>query len=129
MFGRVTRQNICQPLAPRLTAAISSSAPIASITGISSRATKGKVTNAVARTSPGVAKMIFRLWSRGQMLEVLLDEQEQREERAAAHPQQEPGMPPEARSRARGPLGRQSKSSADEQRHPDAATSTYGITA
>jgi hypothetical protein len=42
MLGTVTRQNICHPLAPRLMAAVSSSAPIASMTGISSRATKGK---------------------------------------------------------------------------------------
>ena len=58
MFGSVTRQNICQPLAPRLTAAISSSGPTASITGISSRATNGKVTKVVARIRPGVAKMM-----------------------------------------------------------------------
>src|SRR5262249_26753792 len=48
MLGTVTRQNICQPLAPRLTAAISSSAPIAPTTGISPRAPKGHVTNAPA---------------------------------------------------------------------------------
>ena len=35
-------------------------APCASITGISSRATKGKVTKTVASTIPGTAKMIFR---------------------------------------------------------------------
>ena len=64
MLGSVTRQNICQPLAPRLTAAISSSAPIASITGISSRATNGSVTNVVARIRPGVAKMILMPCSR-----------------------------------------------------------------
>src|SRR5258708_35864205 len=43
MLGTVTRQNICHEFAPRLMAAISSSEPIASITGISSRATNGKV--------------------------------------------------------------------------------------
>src|SRR2546430_669948 len=36
MLGSVTRRKSCQPEAPRLTAAISSSAPIASITGMSS---------------------------------------------------------------------------------------------
>ena len=64
MFGSVTRQNICQPLAPRLTAASSSSGPTASITGISSRATNGKVTKAVARIRPGVAKITSKLGSR-----------------------------------------------------------------
>jgi len=64
MLGTVTRRNICHPLAPRLTAAVSSSSPIASITGISSRATNGKVTKAVARMRPGVAKRIFTSCSR-----------------------------------------------------------------
>ena len=59
MLGSVTRQNTCQPLAPRLTAASSSSGPIASITGISSRTTSGSVTNVVASTSPGQAKITF----------------------------------------------------------------------
>jgi hypothetical protein len=67
MFGSVTRQNVCQPLAPRLSAASSSSDPTASMTGMSSRATNGNVTNAVASTSPGSAKMIFRLWFFGQI--------------------------------------------------------------
>ena len=53
MFGNVTRQKICQPFAPRLSAASSSSGPIASITGINSRATNGSVTNVVAITSAG----------------------------------------------------------------------------
>ena len=47
----------CRPLAPRLTAAMSSSGPTASITGISSRTTNGSVTKVVTRISPGVAKM------------------------------------------------------------------------
>jgi hypothetical protein len=58
MLGTVTSQNICQPLAPRLTAAVSSSEPIASMTGINSRATNGSVTKLVARIRPGVEKMI-----------------------------------------------------------------------
>ncbi len=64
MFGSVTRQNVCQPDAPRLSAASSSSAPWLSISGISSRATNGNVTNAVARISPGVAKMTGKPASR-----------------------------------------------------------------
>ena len=60
MLGRVTRVNTCQPLAPRLTAASSSSGPIASITGINSRTTSGSVTNVVASTSPGQEKITFQ---------------------------------------------------------------------
>ena len=59
MFGSVTRQKICQPLAPSTRAASSSSVPCACISGISSRATKGKVTKTVASTMPGTAKMIL----------------------------------------------------------------------
>ena len=84
MFGSVTRQNICQPFAPRLTAASSSSGPIASMTGISSRATNGNVTNAVARISPGVAKMIFRLWFCGQTSKYSCSDEEQAAKRDAA---------------------------------------------
>ena len=58
-FGTVICQKSCQPFAPKLTAASSSSTPIASITGINSRATNGNVMNAVARIKPGVAKMIW----------------------------------------------------------------------
>ena len=58
-FGSVTRQKICQPLAPSSFAASSSSRPDASITAISSRATKGNDTKIVARTMPGSAKMIL----------------------------------------------------------------------
>src|SRR5262245_37552977 len=64
MLGSVTWRQTCQPRAPRLTAAISSSGPIASSNGMSSRAITGNVTNAVARTSPGVAKTILMPWSR-----------------------------------------------------------------
>src|SRR5690606_6407873 len=59
MLGKVTYQKVCQPRAPRTTAASSSSRPWACISGISSRATKGKVTNTVASTMPGTAKMIL----------------------------------------------------------------------
>ena len=44
-------------------AASSSSVPCACISGISSRATKGKVTKIVASTMPGTAKMILMSWS------------------------------------------------------------------
>ena len=53
MFGSVTRQKICQPLAPSDSAASSSSVPCSCISGISSRATNGKVTKMVASTMPG----------------------------------------------------------------------------
>ena len=58
MLGSVTRQNVCQPVAPRVIAASSSAAPCSCISGISVRATNGKVTNAVARIRPGTAKMM-----------------------------------------------------------------------
>ena len=53
MLGSVINRKTCQPRAPRLTAATSSSAPRASMSGVSSRATTGNVTKAVAMTSPG----------------------------------------------------------------------------
>ncbi len=59
MFGRVMCQNICQPLAPSSRAASSSVVPCSCISGISSRATKGTVTNSVASTMPGTAKTIW----------------------------------------------------------------------
>ncbi len=61
MFGSVTRQNVCQPLAPSVRAASSSLRPCACISGINSRATNGNVTNVVASTMPGTAKMILML--------------------------------------------------------------------
>ena len=61
MFGSVTRQKVCQPPAPSTRAASSSSVPWACIRGISSRATKGNVTNSVASTMPGTAKMILHV--------------------------------------------------------------------
>jgi hypothetical protein len=63
MFGSVTRQNICQPLAPSTRAASSSVRPCACISGINSRATNGNVTKIVASTMPGTAKMICMLCS------------------------------------------------------------------
>ena len=49
---------------PSVNAASSSARPCSTITGISSRATKGKVTKVLASTMPGRAKMIFRSCSR-----------------------------------------------------------------
>src|SRR6201984_776973 len=61
------RQKVCQPLAPNESAACSSSLPWEVRSGISSRATNGKVTKMVASTIPGKAKMIlmFQALSRG----------------------------------------------------------------
>src|SRR2546421_374613 len=61
--GSVTCQKVCQALAPNVSAACSCSEPVACITGINSRATKGKVTKIVASTMPGTAKMILISWS------------------------------------------------------------------
>src|SRR5262245_20898428 len=58
-LGKVTCQKVCQPLAPRVSAACSCSVPVACITGINSRATKGNVTKSVASTIPGTAKIIL----------------------------------------------------------------------
>ena len=55
-----------QPPAPRVSAASSSSLPSDCITGSTSRATKGKVTKAVASTMPGTAKMILMSCSTSQ---------------------------------------------------------------
>ena len=63
-LGSVTRQKICQPEAPSTRAASSCSSPCACISGMSSRATNGKVTNTVASTIPGTAKTTFMSWSR-----------------------------------------------------------------
>ena len=63
MFGSVTRQNVCQPLAPSTRAASSSLRPCACMSGINSRATNGNVTNIVANTMPGTAKIILKFSS------------------------------------------------------------------
>ena len=52
-MGSVTRKKICRPPAPSMRAASSSSVPCSCISGISSRATNGKVTKMVASTMPG----------------------------------------------------------------------------
>ena len=61
--GSVTRKNVIQPPAPSVMAASSSSLPSCCMSGISSRATYGKVTNMVARMMPGSAKMMLMSWS------------------------------------------------------------------
>ena len=55
MLGKVTFQNVCQPVAPSVRADSSSSVPCSCIRGIISRATKGEVMKSVARMIPGVA--------------------------------------------------------------------------
>ena len=62
MLGSVTYQKVCQPLAPSESAASSSPVPCSCISGISSRATKGKVTKMVASTMPGTANRISMPW-------------------------------------------------------------------
>ena len=59
MLGSVTARKVCKPEAPSVSAASSSTVPCSCISGISSRATKGKVTKIVASTMPGTAKMIW----------------------------------------------------------------------
>ena len=60
MLGKVMRQNICQPDAPKIKAACSSLSPCDCIKGINSRATNGKVTNKVAKMMPGTAKITWK---------------------------------------------------------------------
>src|SRR5579863_6630 len=61
ILGRVTRQNVCQPVAPSESAVSSSSLPCACITGMSSLAMNGNVTKMVASTMPGTANTT-RMW-------------------------------------------------------------------
>jgi hypothetical protein len=84
-LGSVTRQKICQPLAPSTRAASSCSMPCACISGISSRATNGKVTNTVASTMPGTAKMTFRSWSMQPAAEPALQAEHQHVDQAGDH--------------------------------------------
>src|ERR1700722_8738228 len=64
ILGSVTRQKVCQPVAPSDSAVSSSSLPCACITGMSSRAMNGKVTNMVASTMPGTANTTRMWWTR-----------------------------------------------------------------
>ncbi len=59
MPGSVMRQNVCQALAPSVSAACSASVPISRRTGIVSRTTNGSETTAVAITMPGTEKMTW----------------------------------------------------------------------
>ena len=61
MLGRVTVRKAFQPVAPSVNAASSSAFPSCCMTGMSSRATNGQVTNIVASAMPGTAKMIW-MW-------------------------------------------------------------------
>ena len=56
--GKVTRKKVDTKPAPSMAAASSCARPCACISGITVRATKGKVTNTVASTMPGVANTI-----------------------------------------------------------------------
>src|SRR6266567_2210136 len=59
MLGIVTRMSVCHPLAPSKKAASSWAVPCFCIKGMSSRATKGRVTNSVATITPGTANAIW----------------------------------------------------------------------
>ena len=85
MFGSVTVQNVRQPEAPSVSAASSSALPCSCITGISSRATKGKVTNIVASMMPGTAKTIGTPCATSQAPTSALRAEEQHEAEARDH--------------------------------------------
>src|ERR1043166_8113312 len=55
ILGSVTRKKVCRPEAPSEIAASSSPVPCSCISGISARATNGKVTKVVASAMPGTA--------------------------------------------------------------------------
>src|SRR3954465_14374580 len=55
ILGKVTRKKVCKPEAPSEIAASSSCVPCSCISGISARATNGKVTKVVASAMPGTA--------------------------------------------------------------------------
>ena len=57
--GKVTRKKVVAKPAPSSAAASSCARPCASISGMTVLATKGKVTNTVASTMPGTAKMMW----------------------------------------------------------------------
>ncbi len=59
MLGSVTEKKVRHPDAPSEVAASSRSRPCACISGTSSRATKGAVTNIEASTMPGSANRIL----------------------------------------------------------------------
>src|SRR3954464_6110354 len=57
--GSVMRQNVCQPLAPKVAAACSCSSPTSRSTGVTSRTTNGNDTKIVASTIPGTEKITW----------------------------------------------------------------------
>ena len=59
MFGSVTRKNVCHSDAPSVREASSSSRPISSSTGTSSRIVNGTQMKIVTSTIDGTAKMIW----------------------------------------------------------------------
>jgi hypothetical protein len=63
ILGKVTRKKVCRPEAPSEIAASSSCVPCSCISGISARATNGKVTNTVASAIPGTANSTWTLWA------------------------------------------------------------------
>ena len=67
MLGSVTRKNVCQIEAPSVRAASSSSSPISSSTGTTSRIVNGMQMKIVTSTIDGNAKMIWmpRSWKNG----------------------------------------------------------------
>ena len=81
MLGSVTVRKVCKPQAPSVSAASSSAVPCSCISGISSRATNGKVTNIVASTMPGTAKMIWMPCAREPRPEAALRAEEQHVDR------------------------------------------------
>src|SRR3977135_2147740 len=62
ILGKVTRKKVCKPDAPSEIAASSSWVPCSCISGISARATNGKVTKVVASAMPGTANSTCTLW-------------------------------------------------------------------
>ena len=86
MLGSVTRQKVCQPLAPEHDARPPPlRVPCACISGISSRATNGKVTKMVASTMPGTAKMILMSCAAEPRAEPALRAEQQHVDQAGDH--------------------------------------------
>ncbi len=84
-FGSVTRKKVIQPPAPRVMAASSSSLPSCCMSGISSRATYGKVTNMVASMIPGSANTMERSCSCSHGAEPAVQAEQQHEHHARDH--------------------------------------------
>ena len=86
MLGSVTRQKVCQPRRAEHDARPPPRrVPCACISGISSRATNGKVTKIVASTMPGTAKMILMSCAASHGAEPALRAEQQHEDQARDH--------------------------------------------